>query len=88
MNCKTYSFKKIDKEPESIDDSLFWQDADEIKIQDYLWMNNGYKPEVFIKGCYSDKNIYLFFNVMEKKVTVKYLNTGDPVFKDSCVEFF
>lgn len=88
MNCKTYSFKKVTKGPEPLDNILFWQDINQLNIENYFLMNNGYEPKVFVKGCYSDEFIYLFFNVMEHKVTIKYLKTGDPVFKDSCVEFF
>ena len=88
MVSKIYSLKKIIAENQDFSNDGIWQGIEEIKIKDYLWMQNNYKPEVIVKACYSDKYIYARFLVSEQKVMVRYLNVGDPVFKDSCVEFF
>jgi hypothetical protein len=85
---KSYLVKKINSDHADISDKLFWQDIEEIIIDEYLWMQNNYKPRVVVKSCYSTKYIYLNFLVNEDKVTIRFLNCGDPVFKDSCVEFF
>lgn len=85
---KSYLLKQIKEPGLEFFDPMFWVDIKPVKIDHYLWMDNGYQPDVFIKACYSDKFIYTFFNVFEEKVTIKYTKTNDPVFKDSCVEFF
>jgi hypothetical protein len=88
MASKIYSLKRFSAELEDISDDDKWEEIEEIKIKDYLWMQNDYRPEVIVKTCYSENYIYVRFLVFEQKVTVRYLNAGDPVFKDSCVEFF
>lgn len=88
MVSKIYSLKKIIAENQDFSIDEIWQGIEEIKIKDYLWMQNKYKPEVIVKACYSKEYIYVKFLVFERKVTVRYLKVGDPVFKDSCVEFF
>ncbi len=57
-------------------------------MHNYQWISNNYKPKVIVKLFYSLNNVYLNFQVFEKKIKVKFTNFGDPVFKDSCVEFF
>jgi hypothetical protein len=88
MHSKKYTLVKSESNLPDIANDFFWQGITEIKIQDYLWMQNDYQPEVIVKACYSNEYIYLRFLVYEQKVTIRYANIGDPVFKDSCVEFF
>jgi len=47
-----------------------------------------YKPEVGFKLAYTQDCLLLGFQVKEKHVKAIYRNTNDPVYKDSCVEFF
>lgn len=71
MVSKIYSLKIIAENQDfSIDE--IWQGIEEIKIKDYLWMQNKYKPEVIVKACYSKEYIYVKFLVFERKVTVRY----------------
>ncbi len=44
--------------------------------------------EVSFSTCYNSDTLYIKFFVQEKDVTAKYINSNDPVYKDSCVEFF
>ncbi len=88
MSIKEYSLKRLKTDIHNISSDDAWQGIEEIKIKDYLWRENNYKPDVIVKACFSDNCIYLSFLVYEQKVTVRYLNVGDPVFKDSCVECF
>lgn len=88
MPQQVFCLKRLTNELQDISSNVFWQGINEIKIKDYLWMQNDYRPEVNLKVCYSNDCIYLYFLVYERKVTVRYLNVGDPVYKDSCVEFF
>lgn len=88
MLQKEYHLKGLSTELQDISNVDEWQGIEEIKIEDYLWTQNDYRPEVVVKACYSSEYIYLNFLVHEQKVTIRYSNIGDPVFKDSCVEFF
>ncbi len=85
---KEYSIKKIDFDFDNIAESKMWDSVAHIRISNYLWMDNGYKPKVIIKALHSSHFIYIFFKVFEKKIKTQYINFGDPVYKDSCVEFF
>ena len=88
MISKIYSLKRLRTEIQDISNDDEWQGIEEIRIKDYLWMENDYRPEVVVKACYSKEYIYVKFLVYEKRVIATYLNVGDPVYKDSCVEFF
>jgi len=88
MLSKIYSLKRLRTEIQDISNDDEWQGIEEIRIKDYLWMENDYRPEVVVKACYSKEYIYVKFLVYEKRVIATYLNVGDPVYKDSCVEFF
>ena len=54
----------------------------------YLWLNNGYRPTVEARLCWTPRFLYVRFRVEEKRVLVRYTKFQDPVYKDSCVEFF
>lgn len=88
MKQKIYKFKHLKIQPVDFVNDSFWSETDTIKISDYLWMKNNYCPEVWIKGAYSKDYLFLHFIVMEEKIRASFTKTGDPVFKDSCVEFF
>lgn len=76
------------EDPSDISSIELWKSVEQLIIKDYKWMENDYKPEVVIKALYSKNYFYLNYLVYEEKVTVSYTQINDPVFKDSCVEFF
>jgi len=88
MKKNNYTVKKLDYDVVSFTNKDLWENIKSIEIKHYLWMNNGYTPKVIAKLLYSDNYIYVFFKVFEKKISIQYTNLGDPVYKDSCVEFF
>ena len=47
-----------------------------------------YKPDCRFKIARSSDALYLFFKVVENNVKATYTNDNDPVWQDSCVEFF
>jgi len=59
-----------------------------LRIQNYLWLDNGYKPDVEARLCYSGRFLYVRFEVAESKIRARFMSFQDPVYKDSCVEFF
>jgi hypothetical protein len=66
----------------------FWSTIPALTINHYLWLDNGYRPHVEVRLCYSPQNLYVHFDVFEAKVRVRYTQFQDPVYKDSCVEMF
>lgn len=52
-----------------------------------LWDFN-FSGKVEFSICHDGNTIYLKFFVTEKDVVAKYIYPNDPVYKDSCVEFF
>ena len=69
-------------------DPSFWETIPALTIDHYLWLNNGYTPRVEARLCWSGQNLYVFFKVFEPKIRVQFTKFQDPVYKDSCVEFF
>ncbi|MFC6100602.1 carbohydrate-binding family 9-like protein [Olivibacter domesticus] len=52
------------------------------------WKEYDYVPEAVFKIAYTDDAILLRYAVKEKYIRANYLFPNDPVYKDSCVEFF
>ncbi len=57
-------------------------------IETIPWLLYSYKPEVFFAVGYCDSCVCLKFYVSEKFARAIYSNPNEPVYKDSCVEFF
>jgi hypothetical protein len=57
-------------------------------IDNLLWSVNGYKPEVSFAIAYTADSILLKYYVTEEHIKATYREINDPVFKDTCVEFF
>jgi hypothetical protein len=66
----------------------FWNTIPALKISHYLWLDNGYRPPVEVRLCWSDRNLYVHFDVYEARIRVRFCEFQDPVYKDSCVEMF
>lgn len=88
MVCKQYTIKHFSEDLDNILQPDIWSLVKPLEIKDYLWMDNNYRPAVLVKLFYTENYIYVKFLVTEQKVKVVYKKYGDPVYKDSCVEFF
>ncbi|HID39106.1 MAG TPA: hypothetical protein EYP36_06295 [Calditrichaeota bacterium] len=91
MDLKTkkhYSIKWIDRELDNLLADRKWAEATIAQVNTYLWMDNGYTPRVEVRLLYSTGFIYVHFTAYEKAIVAKYTQINDPVYKDSCVEFF
>jgi len=63
--------------------------ANEINKLNYEpWATGAHKPDVYFNIAYNDDSILLKFSVKEKFFKAEYKQTNQPVYKDSCVEFF
>jgi len=65
-----------------------WNTVEELYIDTYRWMTNGYEPKVSAKLFHDGENIYIKFQAEENEITIKHFNMQEDVYKDSCVEFF
>ena len=57
-------------------------------IDQVSWSEYPYLPDVNFKIAYTSQSILLEYKVQEKHLKSIYLKTNQPVYKDSCVEFF
>ncbi len=65
-----------------------WDGIPALAVDHYLWLTNGYRPRVEAQLCWSERFLYVKFRVAEKPAPPRYTRFQDPVYKDSCVEFF
>jgi hypothetical protein len=65
-----------------------WAAVEPLLITSYLWLKNGYEPRVEIRLGYTHDFLYVSFRVRERRVRASFTRFQDPVYKDSCVEFF
>jgi hypothetical protein len=70
------------------DPSAPWPSVPPLAIDHFLWLDNGYHPPVEARLCWSGRFLHVRFRVEEPRVRVRYMKFQDPVYKDSCVEFF
>lgn len=52
------------------------------------WKEYANKPEVSFKIAHDGAHIFIKYDVTESEVLARYKHINDPVYKDSCVEFF
>ena len=57
-------------------------------LKEVPWKAFPYRPSVHFKIAHTTDSILLLYEVQERHVKAVYRNTNDPVYKDSCVEFF
>jgi hypothetical protein len=65
-----------------------WTEIAPLELGHYLWLANGYEPRVEARLGWSPRFLYVRFLAEEKRVRVRYTKFQEPVYKDSCVEFF
>lgn len=81
-----YKVHKVEEERSK--QSETWDAVTPLRIEHYLWENNGYRPEVQVRLFYTDEHLHVQFRTYESNPTITYYNMNDEVYKDSCVEFF
>ncbi len=65
-----------------------WQNAESVLIQNYMGNIPAFQPHTEARMLYDNNNIYVIFKVSDRYVLCQNTNTNDPVWEDSCVEFF
>lgn len=86
MNELTIPFMDIDKSFEEINDYF---DGLSVNVIDHVnWSSFPYKPEVSFRLFYTSYAIYIRYDISEQSVLALKQSVNDPVYQDSCVEFF
>ena len=89
MNTATVPFLKGINPHTAADELLASMEALEaIPLKEVSWVDFPYCPSVHFKIAHTAVGILLLYDVEEKHVQATYRHTNDPVYKDSCVEFF
>ncbi len=87
---KEYFIKKTDSEF-NVDGNWnkpIWKNIEPIILQNYMGDYPEHFPDTQFKLCYNNKAIYLISKIEDKYVLALAEKNFDPVFRDSCVEFF
>lgn len=82
----TYYVKKVTEE--DIKSKEFWKEVTPIYIDNYPWDKNGYRPRSEVKLVYTNSKLKARVISYEAEVKTNYNKINDPVYKDSCIEFF
>ena len=69
-------------------DSLEWMQADTLELNHYRREGSGHRPNTFVRLLYNTDGIFGIFRVEDRYVRSVRTHYGEPVYKDSCVEFF
>jgi hypothetical protein len=83
---KEYTVKRIEHE-NGIKQNV-WEDIPNLAVDEYPWDENGYKPVTGVKLFYTPSHLHIRFISYEDRPRATYRKMNDPVFRDSCVEFF
>lgn len=65
-----------------------FRDLPEVSLREVSWPAFPYCPEVRFKIAHDGLCIYLEYQVREQQILARYRRVNEPVYKDSCVEFF
>ncbi|MDB5146968.1 MAG: Carbohydrate-binding family 9 [Mucilaginibacter sp.] len=68
--------------------SILLDEEEKHTIDNLLWSDTGYFPGVSFSIAHVDNHIVLKYFVKEQHTRAVYTAVNDPVYKDSCVEFF
>ncbi len=83
-----YGITRLIRDGDLVRDARLWKDVPALHISNYLWLHNNYEPRAEVRLCYSAAYLYVYFRVEERQIRVRFSKFQDPVYKDSCVEFF
>jgi len=69
-------------------DGSSWSSAETLELAHFRPEGSRHKPQTFAKLLYDESGLFGIFNVHDRYVRCIRTRYGDPVYKDSCVEFF
>jgi hypothetical protein len=85
-----YTIFKTDQKPlyQGQWNDPIWQQAETVWIDKFHPQSTEHHPKTAAKVLYDDENLYVIFRVQDQYVKAVYTAYQDPVYQDSCVEFF
>ena len=85
-----YTIKAAKKRPEfqGLWDGLAWSRADTLELENFRPEGSEHRPKTAVRLLYNEEGIFGIFRVDDRYVRCVRTRYGEPVYKDSCVEFF
>jgi len=83
---KVYYIRKVVSDSEEKEG--FWDFIQPLFINDFPWNKEACNIEAEVRLAYTDTELRVKFVVKESEIKADYFQINDPVYKDSCVEFF
>lgn len=80
-----YIIKKVNEN--EINEKI-WDNIESVKMDNFPWDTTGYKPEASAKVFYTENELRVQLTGTEKKIRIEEKIFNNPVWEDSCVEFF
>jgi hypothetical protein len=65
-----------------------WNAIDAVPVSNFMGTRPEHFPQTLVKVAYDTEAIYVKFRVEDRYVKAVHKKNQDPVYKDSCVEFF
>lgn len=84
---RQYIIKKVECTEIEHMDSI-WDSIEPIYVDIFPWDENGYTPKTEVRVFYTATHMYIQFRAYEREIEAIYTEMNDPVYMDSCVEFF
>ncbi len=81
-------FALIRPELRGLWDGPAWMHADMLELAHFRPEGSRHRPKTSVKLLYTAEGIFGIFRVEDRYVRCMHTRYGDPVYKDSCVEFF
>ena len=82
MVKKSYEIKKFETE------EIRWDEVPVLNVHNLLWDKNGYAPVSMGQICYTEKGLHVKLTSYETEITGRFERMNEPVYTDSCMEFF
>lgn len=83
---ETYIIKRLTEE--DVAHNMIWENIDKADIACYPWDQNGYRPKSEARVVYTERGFHVYLISYEKEIMATCKNMNDPVYRDSCMEFF
>lgn len=89
IKVKTARVRRVGSPPELAgpQDSV-WRSADVLVIDQFRPEGSDHRPQTSLRLLHDNRAIYGLFQVQDRYVRCAYAKIGEPVYRDSCVEFF
>lgn len=68
--------------------SGLWEGIPEARILNWQWLGNGHRLDVRTRLCLSGSRLWVRFDCLGEEPVVNHRGHQQPVYEDSCLEFF